>query len=231
VPLKVSLIREGFLRAWNEAALAINRNGAEGAPEGFYTLADAWLDFPPAGVPGVSAQTRKPAEEQVRTAFKAVVSLVISREVEPRAAAMRQSFGPTGGTARQHNSLGILYARYGMYREALAAFQEAAVRGERRAAINIGNVAFMLREYETAVAWYESALQTMPTDVAPLIGLARSYYELDIYDKADEYFRRAAALQPELAERYSYLSARLSGTVARASAAMDRLGDMLWEDE
>ncbi|HAP44080.1 MAG: hypothetical protein A2087_02445 [Spirochaetes bacterium GWD1_61_31] len=231
VPVKVSLIREGFLRAWSEAVLTLNRAGAEGAPTGFFALADAWGDFPPAGVPGVSAQTRKPAEEQVRTAFNAVVSLVISREVEPRAAAMRNAFGPSGGTARQHNALGILYARYGMYREALAAFQEAAARGERRAAINIGNVAFLLGEFETAVAWYESALQTMPDDVTPLIGLARSYYELDIYDKADEYFRRAAALRPELAERYGYLSARLSGTTARASAAMDRLGDMIWEDE
>lgn len=228
VPLRIANLRDGFLRAWNEGARLIQEN-----PHGagaFYRLTDAWKGFPPASIPGINPSTRKPVEAQVQTAFNNVISLVVAREVVPRADRIRASFGPGGGTGRQRNSLGILYARYGMYREALAEFQAAAALGEQRASINIGNIAFLLRDFETAAAWFELAVKSIPNDVAPLIGLARTYYELDMYDKADELFRKAVSLQPSLSDRYSYLSARLTGSVARASAAMDRIGDMMWEE-
>ncbi|MFO7788335.1 MAG: hypothetical protein R6W87_11310, partial [Halospina sp.] len=47
------------------------------------------------------------------------------------------------------------------------------------------------------------------------------YYELDRYDEADFYFDTATEMEPEFADRYSYLSARVGGSTARASAAMD----------
>ena len=158
------------------------------------------------------------------------VSLVVAKEVAPRAERMRLAFGPGGGSGRQHNSLGVLYARYGMYAEALAEFQAAAALGFASAAVNIGNVAFLTGDYTTAAAWFDKAAADRPEDVAAIIGLARSLYELDRYDEADELFRKATNYMPELAERYGYLSARLSGSTARASAVMDRGGGMLWDE-
>jgi tetratricopeptide (TPR) repeat protein len=201
-----------------------------GAKEKFFTAADAWKCFPPAGVPGVSPAGRRPAEEQVRTAFESVVSLIGSREVVPRADRMRASFDPGGGSGRQRNALGILYARYGMYREALAEFQAAAALGEKRAEINIGNVAFLTGDYKTAALWYEKAMRELPDRVEPVVGLARAYYELDRYDDADRLFRRAVEMMPDLAVRYGYLSARLPGDSARASAAEARLGNVMWDE-
>ncbi|MBU0936640.1 MAG: tetratricopeptide repeat protein [Spirochaetes bacterium] len=230
IPLKMSMIREGFLRAWSEASTMLAGSTEAEIAAAFIPVSDAWLRYPPVSVPDVDAATRKPDQTQVQTAFNGVVSLVISREVIPRADRMRATFGASGGSGRQRNSLGILYARYGLYREALAEFQAAAALGEGRAAVNIGNVAFLLKDFETAAAWYEKALQSAPNEIAPIIGLARTYYELDMYDKADQFFKQATSLQPQLAERYGYLSARLSGSVSRASAAMDRLGDAMWDE-
>ena len=232
VPVRVSLLREGFLRAWIEGARLLKDAAEDGKDplKRFYVVSDAWRRYPPPGVPGVSPAGSKPTEEQVRTAFEGVVSLVVAREIGPRADRMRNSFGPGGGTGRQKNALGVLYARYGMYREALAEFQAAYSLGELRAGINIGNVAFLMGDYRTAAEWFEKSLEDMPGEVAPIIGLARTYYELDRYEEADILFKRAAEMRPELADRYSYLSARVSGTQVRASAAMDRLGDMMWDE-
>ncbi len=228
-PIRVSMLREGFLRAWSDGAAQVK--AAPDAHKRFYRLTDAWRRFPPAGVPGVSAVTRKPSEDQVRAAFENAVGLVVAKEVAPRAERMRLSFGPEGGTGRQRNSLGVLYARYGMYAEALAEFQAAAALGHAAAAVNIGNVAFLIADYKTAAAWFERAAKDRPEDVAAIIGLARSLYELDRYDEADALFRKATNYMPELAERYGYLSARLSGSTARASAVMDRGGGMLWGED
>jgi len=228
VPVKVSLVREGFLQAWSEGAKIFNSTPQ--SADLFFKLSDTWLRFPPAGVPGISSVVQKPAEDQIRTAFDSLIDLVVSREIIPRVQRLRASFGPEGGSGRQLNALGVLYARYGLYTEALAEFQAASSKGETRAHINIGNVAFLLRDFETAVAWYQRAAEEMPDEVAPIIGLARAYYELDQYDEADWYFRKAAEIRPELAVRYGYLSARLVGSDARASAAMDRVGDMMWDD-
>jgi len=229
VPVRASMLREGFLRAWSEGA-ALVKSTAD-ARDKFYRLTDAWRDFPPAGVPGIEAATKKPSEEQVRAAFDNAVSLVVAKEVLPRAERMRLSFGADGGSGRQRNSLGVLYARYGMYAEALVEFQAAAKLAYDKAAVNIGNVAFLMADYETAALWFEKATGENPSDVAAIIGLARSLYELDRYDEADVLFRKATDFLPELAERYGYLSAKLTGSTARASAVMDRGGGMLWDED
>lgn len=227
-PIRVTMLREGFLRAWSEGSAAVRKSAD--ARDRFYRLTDAWRRFPPAGVPGIASSTRKPSEDQVRAAFDNAVSLVVAKEVAPRAERMRLAFGPGGGSGRQHNSLGVLYARYGMYAEALTEFQAAASLGFASAAVNIGNVAFLTGDYTTAAAWFDKAAKDRPEDVAAIIGLARSLYELDRYDEADELFRKATNYMPELAERYGYLSARLTGSTARASAVMDRGGGMLWDE-
>ena len=228
VPVRVSLLREGFLRAWSEGSALVKANAD--SRDRFYRLSDAWRRYPPAGVPGIQSTARKPSEEQVRAAFDNAVSLVVAKEVLPRAQRMRASFDADGGNGRQRNSLGVLYARYGMYPEALAEFQASARLGYDKAAVNIGNVAFLMADYKTAAAWFEKATSASPSDVSAIIGLARSLYELDRYDEADELFRKAANIVPELAERYGYLSARLTGSTARASAVMDRGGGMLWDE-
>lgn len=228
VPLRVTMLREGFLRSWNEGASLVRSTPT--AREGFLRVSDAWRDYPPAGVPGIPPSTRKPPEEQVRSAFDSTIALVVAKEVEPRAERMKEAFEPGGGSGKQRNSLGVLYARYGMYQEALAEFRAAAELGHTGAAVNMGNVAFLLGDHETAAAWFEKALADNPAMVAAMIGLARAYYELDRYEEADVLFHKAVELAPELAKMYGYLSARISGSTARASAASDRYGSMVWDE-
>lgn len=227
-PVKVALLREGFLRAWSAGSEAWERAGDE---ELFLPMSEAWNSYPAVGIPDVTARGRKPAADEVGRVFDTLISLVVTREVTPKAERMLSSFGPDGGSGRKRNSLGVLYARYGLYRQALEQFKAAVDKGYGRAAINVGNIAFLMEDYETAIAWYRQTMEKMPRNSAPVIGMARALYELDRFDEADVYFQKAAEMSPRLAERYSYLAARLAGNAVRASAAAERLGDMIWVEE
>ncbi len=229
VPLRVTLFRDGFLRAWSEGAALIRENPA--ARESFFRVAEAWRRYPPVGVPGISPVTRKPSEEQVRSAFESTIALVVAKEIGPREKALRAAFGPEGGTGKQHNSLGVLYARYGLYAEALAEFKAAEARGFLGASVNLGNVAYLLGDFTAAAAWFEKSAAERPGHLASIIGLARALYELDRFEEADSFFQKAVELDPKTAETYGYLSARISGSSARASAAADRGGSMVWDEE
>jgi hypothetical protein len=228
IPVSGTVLREGFLRAWTKGA-ALVRASPDNRDQ-FFRLSDAWRRYAPAGVPDIAAAAKKPSADQLQAAFDNTIGLVVAKEVGPRAEQMRSGFGLGGGTGAQRNRLGILYAQYGMYNEALEEFKASAALDYPKAAINIGNVAFLTGAYDTAAAWFEKSLASSPNDASALIGLARSLYELDRFDEADVYFRRAANQVPEVGERYSYLSARITGTAARASAVMDRGGGMLWDE-
>lgn len=226
VPVRVSLLRDGFLRAWSEGA-ALAR--AVSLSETFSRLSDAWQDYPPVAVPGITIPARRPPEGPLLAAFSSALTLIVDREVNPRAERLRASFGPGGGTPRQRNHLGVMFARYARYPEALEEFAAAEALGHSGAKINIGNVAFLMRDFVSAIDWYQRAAATLPDNTAALLGLARAYYELDRYDEADRFFRLATDVEPDLAERFPYLSARLDGSELRASAMADRDGDVLWE--
>jgi tetratricopeptide (TPR) repeat protein len=228
IPVRMSMLREGFLRAWSEGAAMLQ--GEKDVREFFFSLEEAWREYPPAGIPDIRVSARKPAEDQVLRAFNNLVNLVVEREVKPRAERMREAFGPDGSSGRQRNALGVLYARYGIYDEALEEFRAAASAGYTRSHLNIGSIAFLMHEYETALTWYKKTEKDYPTNPLVLICLARTYYELDRFDEADRYFALATERRPELAERYSYLAVRITGAHARSSAAMDRMGDMIWEE-
>ncbi|TVQ25970.1 MAG: tetratricopeptide repeat protein [Spirochaetaceae bacterium] len=228
LPVSPTFLREGFLRAWSEGARLVRET--PGAVGEFFRLADARRAFPSVGVPGVAIGRRRPNETEVVRAFTNLVALIVEREVAPKADRIRRAFGPDGGTGRQRNTLGILYGRYGVYDMALVEFQAAVAAGYDRAVVNIGNIAFLLGDYQTALSWYLRAAQLTPDEPAAIIGLARTYYELDLYEQADRYFDLAKELVPEFAVTYSYLAARIGATEGRASAAMDRLGNVLWDE-
>lgn len=232
VPLQVSRIKEGFMRAWVEGMKLWNTHLAESPGTEFIPLVDAWNEYPSVGITGDTANAAKPADTKVLNAFENALYRFIKREVDPQAEEMIGKMGgPDAGSGREYNRLGILYARYSLLPEAKEWFVKALEDGFRPAAVNLGNLAFLQEDYENAVLYFTKALEYRPDSRAALIGLARAKYELDVFTEADELYRKIQEIDPALAERYSYLSSRVEGTVSRASSAADRKGDVFWDDE
>jgi len=231
VPLRPSLIREGFLPAWQGGANLWNESVRRGDSPRLVQLEDAWKKYQPVAIPNVAFSPVKPAEGTISQAFESTLSRFVAVEVAPKVKRLTSAFEGTG-TGRQHNSLGIIYAQYGMYTEARAEFSKAVALGTVPALVNLANVAFLMKDYETAASWFQKALDVQPGNKAALIGLARTRYELDAYAEADSLYAKVKILDQALAERYAYLSSKVDARAAlrASSAAADRGGGMVWDD-
>ena len=67
-----------------------------------------------------------------------------------------------------------------------------------------------------------------PLCLSVLLNISRSYYELENYDRAAEYFRKVAAEDPTLVEQYSYLQ---TGEETGKAAAVGALGSVIFAGE
>ncbi len=231
VPVQMSKMREGFILAW-QGGSALYRTASANAPLPFIEISEAWKKFEPVGLPGIDFRSAKPEEAQVNLAFENAMGRFVAQEVGPRAQRLITEIGSTG-TGKQYNTLGILYARYGLLKESVAAFLKAVNLGYAPANTNLANVAFLQKDYETSVKYFEAALALQPTNKTALIGLARAKYEIDAYADADELFAKVSALDPALASHYSYLSSHVdvSASARASSAAADRGGATTWDGD
>ena len=230
LPVEVSRIREGFISAWQGGAATWR--AAQGAGKAdFLATAKIWERHPPIGLTGIDFRALKPEADQVTLAFENAMGRFIAKEAEPRAKQLLAEMGKAG-TGKQYNSLGILYARYGLLDKAREAFQKSIDLGYAPAYTNIANVDFLLKDYEAAIVNYEAALKLQPDNRTALLGLARAKYEVDAYADADALYGKVMQLDPALAARYAYLSSKVDSTTTRASsAAADRGGATAWDEE
>ena len=236
VPLQASRIREGFLSAWLGGAElwrnAVASRGSEGAPH-LLRIEEAWKKYSAVSLADVDFKPIKPTEDQVDLAFENALGRFVKREISPRVQRLLSEMGGLDkGSGRQLNSLGILYARYGLYPEARAQFESAVAKDYAPALTNLANVAFLLDDYETAASYFRKALDLQADNKAALVGLARAEYELDDFSQADALFARVRSMDPALAEQFSYLSSQVEGSTAlrASSAAADRGGGMTWAE-
>jgi len=232
VPLRASMIRDGFLRSWQAGVELWQAHAQDKTTAKLVQIDEAWKEYLPIALADVDFKPTKPTEDSVNLAFENVLGRFITAEVAPKVDRLKAGF-EGAGTGKQHNSLGIVYAQYGLYAEAKAEFEQAANLGHLPALVNLANVAFLLKDYETAASYFEKALATQPGNKAAMMGLARARYELDAYAEADDLFARVKSIDPVLAEHYAYLSSKVDvGQALRASsAAADRGGGMTWDQE
>jgi tetratricopeptide (TPR) repeat protein len=178
----------------------------------------------------VEPKVAKPSEEQVNVAFENAIVRFISREIGPRVQKLLSRMPNGEGTEKQHNTLGMLYARYDMLKEARVEFEKAAASSYVPALCNLGNIAFLEKSYEESMQYFEQALLLQPDTKAALLGLARAKYELDQFAESDALFSAVREMDPALAARFAYLSSRIDASASRASAVAER-GAIFWSDE
>ena len=94
---------------------------------------------------------------------------------------------------------------------------------------NLGNIYFLKGMYNEALEYYEKAERLRPDNPLVVAGLARTKFELENFDDAQDDYGRLMEISPVLAENYDYIG-NTGNSIVRASAALDK-GKTFWDEE
>ncbi len=224
-PVEITMVKDGFTKAWRVGAKEWYDNVRLGTAA-FYPVREAWKSYPPAAFPDVNPRFSLPDEVLTMQSFDLSLDRYVAREIEPRIKETRARLA-AGDPRIMANELGILYGRYGMLKESWAQFSAAAKGDFQSAWTNLGNVAYLRKDYKLAVGYYQWALKLDSEDHNALLGIARSQYELELFDESDRAYAELLAKDPELARRNGYL-ASIYGGEGRAWSLSDRFAGTAW---
>jgi len=225
MPVETTLLKDGFLKAWTVGAKQWNDN--KGGTAALFKMHEAWKVYDPVGPPDQDTRVTLPALAVLSDAFKEGIARFINRELPKRLGELKAELAKSNNNPRILNKLGVLYARYGQYKEAKEQFQAALKGGYAPAYTNLANVAFLQKDYAEARRNYELTLKGNPEDSAAMIGLARTLYEMEDYASAAKLYEQVREINPTLAAQYEYLESKGAQTPGRSASASR--GDASWD--
>jgi tetratricopeptide (TPR) repeat protein len=162
VPIEVTLLdgRSDFLAAWQRGIELWNQHPKERA---FITTTASQEAYAPVGLQEALVQPVPPPRDAVLKAVTAARERIADAAIRPLQADLQKAKGK-----REYNRLGLAYARFGRYPQAIDAFT-AALRvdpGYAAAQVNLGNVYFFQKDYRKATTTYTSALALLKSQGA-----------------------------------------------------------------
>jgi hypothetical protein len=228
IPVEVTKVKDGFLAAWAEGARQW-KEYATGGEVRFYPVHRCWELFEPVGLPGASEEERFiPPKADVLAAVDREVARFIARELGPQVNMLEAMIKKSPGDAKLLNSLGVLYAKFGQADKASQKFRDAIGKGEYLPPLlNLGNLAFQDRNLGKALEYYSRAQKLQPNNAAVLLGLARTYGEMQNFDLSLSNYEKLKQVDAGLAQRFAYLEMKTDAT-DRASLAGQMREVMIW---
>jgi tetratricopeptide (TPR) repeat protein len=219
VPVEVTMVQDGFRTAWQTAAREWRDASAQNAAT-FIAVRDAWSTFLPVDKPPETTDIPALDPKTFLASYTQSLNRVVDGEIQLRVADLEGKIAKAQPADRMRlvNSLGVLYARFGLLDKAEAQFQKAAAQNFLPSMINLGVIAFTRKDYAKALDFYTKAARVNPNDPNVLLGLARTSYAMNDSLKAADYYKSLANGDPTLAAKYSYLAPG-SDSTARASSA------------
>jgi len=229
LPLEITERRGGFIKAWKSGIAEWRESLAKGEAQ-LLPVRDAWKDFEPVAMPGTSASIAPPRGDAFNSRYDEVIRAVVERELGPRESQLLEEIKKTQGSPKARNSLGILYARYGLYNKAEEAF--LAILQDKPylpALVNLGNVEFIQRRYAKAMEYFSKAYALQKTSLSAVMGLLLSNYELGDQAAVARHYKEIETLDPSAAAEFSY-AVRTSPGEGRASAPVDSTEVVQWTE-
>jgi tetratricopeptide (TPR) repeat protein len=224
VPIETTLRSSGFGDAWRKAASEW-RDASAAGKAAVLPIHEAWNEYAPVGLPADGSTIALPARSDVLRAFRLELTKAINAELNARL----QGLGPLPakgpGFAKASNDRGVLYAKYGMYAEAERDLKAAAREQYVPAMINLGNVAFIKSDYQTAYGYYTQAAKMSPDNPRLLVSIASAAASLGRTDEVVATLERVRKLDPKIADRYASL---IQTSSSSGRAADISTGDVTW---
>jgi len=229
IPVEITLVEEGFLKAWQIGAKEWRETSA-GGTAGFYPIREAWGTYEPVGFSEGAVAVVLPDPERFGRQYANELYRFINNEVEPRAGELREQIRQDDGNLALINKLGVLYAKYGLLDKAALEFKRILRAGEYTAAlVNLGNIHYLKEDMDTALDYYKRALAEAPSNSVALLGLAKASYEKEDYASVDSALAQLEELDPKKAEEFSYLGSGVDSGARASSAAQKEIS--AWDEE
>lgn len=230
VPVEVTERQGTFLTAWREGAGEWRENLSKNLAD-FYPVHDAWKIYEPVGLPGSGTPPTIPDGGKVAKDFQNDVSAFIELQIYENIAELQAAVTKSKHSPKTVNSLGVLYARYGLEDKAEAEFREAVEKDEYvPALVNLGNLYYLKPDMKKALSFYERAQKKAPDDPTTLLGLARVNQELENFGVVKEVYTELKKVSPRLAGQFAYLE--LKGEESTRAAEISGTKEMVvWDEE
>ena len=228
MPVEITVIDGGFLKAWQIGAKEWRENSAR-KTSAFCSTRDAWNVYEPVGLFG-TADVSVPSGDHVVEEYIKEVNRVVSKQIFNREQKLKSEIERAGDGSDPLNRLGVLYARYGLEEKAIAAFEKVLSSEDYTPALmNLGNIYYLRNDMKSALTFYKRAYTKEPDNAKILLALSRVYRELENYEVSGRMFSRLKSIDAGLAESFSYLETQQDGG-GRASMRGDVYEKMLWEE-
>jgi len=228
IPVEITILNEGFLRAWEQGAQEWRENAALGKAE-LYPTEEAWNIYEPVGFQQ-KATIDLPDKGTLIEYFQKDLDTFVKMEIQDREKALLAHIQKTGEKPKLQNNLGVLYARYGLDEKALEQFDKILQKEDYiPALLNTGNIFYLRDDYKTALSYYKRAYRIDPANAKVLLSLSRAQYRLGNRSEAKEAYKKLKTLDPELALSAAYLGTQSTGNV-RASSPAPQDEIILWNE-
>jgi tetratricopeptide (TPR) repeat protein len=229
VPVEVTEIKGGFLKAWTLGARQWRENAGDGRAK-LHPVREAWGLFAPVGLPGEGETVALPQSAAIAKSFLAENTAFARQQVDERAAVLQQEIARAKDKNPLINKLGVLYARFGLVDQAEKEFRKAtAGQAYVPSLINLGSVLFVKDDLKGALALFQQARKKAPDNVTALLNIALVSHALGDYGVAKQSYDQLATIAPAVAEEYGHL-AQKGDEGARAAEASGLKEAMRWED-
>ncbi len=235
VPVEITLIgKTGFLEAWRKGVEEWAQY--ENTPEkrGFTVTKKARELYRPVGLKETDLGLQYGRKEAIVEGFRKDREKLMEQIVGQHVSAAQAS-----GKKEDWNRAGISCAQFQQYAQAEQAFRKALSMDAEYVSpqTNLGNLLFLSQRYEEALAVYqgvqgklEGKPQTGTALMRLLINISRTYYQIERYEEAKEYYGKAVLVDAEKAKEYAYLAERVMGG-ARAAEERDPTTEILFAEE
>ena len=230
LPIEITLREGGFVKAWQMGAKEWRENLAMKQAV-LYPVRDAWKTYEPVAFSAGESSIKVPADDKVVAAYASDLDAFVKGEMGQQEMTLKLAVTKAANQAAKSkaiNGLAVLHSRFGLYAQAQKEFEQILAKDEYLPALlNLGNTYFVQNDTEKALEFYNRAAKKAPSNSIVLLSLARANHAMENYSSAKKAYAALEAVNPDLAQQFSYLG--LKGEEAtRAADANGQRGTVLW---
>jgi len=207
IPIEATMLGSPFLEAWKQGAAEYQKWSAQGKLHPI-DIHMAWRTFEPVTLPEVASGAKAPAREAIEEKFLPDWKALVDLKWQTGLAAGKAAAAATPASGEPWMRLGFLAVEFRLYEEAKEYFVKArndpATAGS--AYNNLGNLAYIRGDMESALVNYAQAVEKDPSDAQIHVNLARLYLKQGKAQKASAEYEKAVALDKSVREQYPDVS-------------------------